>query len=104
RELVNSQVESEDERKTALDSLNTEQMYDDLRQGKTDDLDKLLPLIRAREQRAMAMTGLAIMLEKKGQHDEAGKLLDEARALAKVDIANEKESNALLAVMLGLAL
>src|SRR5947207_15203681 len=65
RELINSQIESEDERKTALDSLNTEQMYDDLRQGKTDDLDKLLPLIRAKEQRAMAMTGLAIMPEKK---------------------------------------
>jgi hypothetical protein len=104
RELINSQVESEDERKTALDALNNEQMYDDLRQGKTDDLEKLLPLIRAREQRAMAMTGLAILLEKKGQHDEAVTLLDEARALVKVDLTNEKESNALLAVMLGYAL
>src|SRR5205814_4438696 len=104
RELITRQIESEEERKTALDSLNSEQMYDDLRQGKTDDLDKLLPLIRAREQRAMAMTGLAVLLDKKGQHDEAVKLLDEARALVKVDLANEKESNALLAVMLGLAL
>ena len=104
RELINNQVESEDERKTALDDLNTEQMYYDLGQGKTDDLEKLLPLIRAREQRAMAMTGLAILLEKKGQHDEAVTLLDEARALVKVDLTNEKESNALLAVMLGYAL
>lgn len=104
RELINSQVESEDEKKTALDSLNTEQMYYDLSQGKTDDLEKLLPLIRAREQRAMAMTQLAIMLEKKGQHDEAVTLLDEARALVKVDLTNEKESNALLAVMLGYSL
>src|SRR2546425_8975 len=104
RELINSQVESEDERKTALDSLNNEQMYDDLRQGKTDDLEKLLPLIRAREQRAMAMAQLAILLEKKGQHDDAVKLLDDAHALVKVDLANEKESNALLAVMLGYSL
>ena len=52
----------------------------------------------------MAMSQLAILLEKKDQHDEAVKLLDEARALVKVDIANEKESNALLAVMLGYAL
>jgi len=104
RELINSQVESEDERNTALDSLNNEQMYYDLRQGKTDDLDKLLPLIRAKEQRAMAMAGLAILLEKKDQHDEALKLLDEAHALVKVDLTNEKESNALLAVMLGYSL
>ena len=104
RELINSQVESEEEKKAALDSLNTEQMYYDLSQGKTDDLKKLLPLIRAREQRAMAMTHLAIMLEKKGQHDEAVTLLDDARALVKVDLTNEKESNALLAVMLGYSL
>ena len=49
----------------------------------------------------MAMTWLAILLEKKGQHDEAVALLDEARALVKVDLANQKESDALLAVMLG---
>ena len=104
RELINSQVESEDERKTALDSLNTEQMYYDLNRGKTDDLEKLLPLIRAREQRAIAMSQLAILLEKKGQHDDAVKLLDDAHALVKVDLANEKESNALLAVMLGYSL
>jgi len=104
RELINTQVESEDEKKAALDSLNTEQMYYDLSHGKTDDLNKLLPLIRAREQRAMAMTQLAIMLEKKGQHDEAVTMLDDARALVKVDLANEKESNALLAVMLGYSL
>ena len=104
RELINSQVESEDEKKAALDSLNTEQMYYDLSHGKTDDLNKLLPLIRAREQRAMAMTQLAIMLEKKGQHDEAVTMLDDARALVKVDLTNEKESNALLAVMLGYSL
>jgi len=104
RELINSQVESEDERKAALDSLNSEQMYYDLSEGKTDDLDKLLPLIRAREQRAMAMAHLAIMLEKKDQHEEAVKLLDEARALVKVDLTNEKESNSLLAVMLGYSL
>ncbi|HMH42995.1 MAG TPA: hypothetical protein VK557_05895 [Pyrinomonadaceae bacterium] len=104
RELINSQIENEDERTTALDSLNTEQMYYDFSQGKADDLEKLFPLIRAKEQRVMAMTQLAVMLEKKGQHDEAVTLLDDARALVKVDLTNEKESNALLAVMLGYSL
>ena len=104
RELINSQIESEDEKKTALDSLNTEQMYYDLSHGQTDDLNTLLPLIRASDQRAMAMSQLAIMLEKKDRHEDAVKLLDDARALVKVDLTNEKESNALLAVMLGYSL
>jgi len=104
RELITSQVESEDQRKIALDSLAYEQMYYDISQGKADDLEKLLPLIRAREQRAIAMSQLAMLLDKKDQHDEAVKLLDDARAMVKVDLANETQSNALLAVMLGYAL
>lgn len=104
RELLNSQIENEDERKAALDSLNKEQMYYDISQGKADELEKLLPLIRAKEQRAIAMSRLAMLLEKKDQHDEAVKLLDEARALVKVDLANDAQSNALLEVMLGYAL
>ncbi|PYS23878.1 MAG: hypothetical protein DMF72_07890 [Acidobacteria bacterium] len=104
RELITSQLENEDERKVALDSLANEQMYYDISQGNADDLEKLLPLIRAGEQRAIAMSQLAMVLEKKDQHDEAVKLLDDARAMVKVDLANETQSNALLAVMLSYAL
>jgi hypothetical protein len=101
RELINSHIENETERKNALDMLDNERMYYDLREGKTDDLEKLLPLIRAKEQRAIAMAQLAMMLQKKGEHDEALKLLADARALVKVDLVNDAQSNALLAVMLG---
>ncbi len=101
RELINSQIENETERKFALEALDNAQMYYDIREGKTDDLEKLLPLIRAKEQRAMAMAQLAMMLQKKGRHDEAVKLLDDARGLVKVDLVNQSQSDALLAVMLG---
>jgi len=104
RELVNSQIEDNNERTGALDSLNSQQMYYDMSQGKTDELEKLLPLIGAKEQRAIATSELAVLLEKRGKHDEAVKLLDEARALVKVDLTNETQSNALLAVMFGYAL
>lgn len=101
RELINSQIGNDAEKRVALDALDTAQMYYDIREGKTDDLEKLFPLIRAKEQRAMAMAQLAIMLQKKGEHDEAEKLLDDARSLVKVDLANQSQSDALLAVMLG---
>ena len=104
RDLIEAQIENEDERKLALDSLNNQRIYYDISQGKTDDLEKVLPLIRAREQRAIAMVQLAMMLEKKDQHDEAVKLLDEARSLVKLDLTNEQQSNALLEVMFGYAL
>src|SRR5215471_2344112 len=79
-------------------------MNDDIAHGKTDDLEKLVALIRLKEQRATAMSELALLLEKQHQHDAAVKLLDEARALVKVDLMNEAQSNALLAVMLASAL
>jgi hypothetical protein len=100
RELVNNQIENEAQRKTALEMLDSEQMYYDMREGETDDLEKLLPLIRAKEQRATAMAQLAMMLQQRGQHDEALKLLDDARALVKLDLVNQAQGDALLAVML----
>lgn len=99
RELINSQIESETERNAALYVLVTDQMYYDISQGKADDLEKLLPLIQVKEQRAVAMSHLAMLLEKKGQHDEAVRLLDQARTLAKIDI--DGQSVDLFAVMLG---
>ena len=104
REFIDNQIQDDARKQIVLDSLDTEQMYQALNAGNSDELQKLLPLIRAREQRAMAMAELAILLEKKGQHDDAVQLLDDARAMVKVDLANEKESNALLAVMLGYSL
>jgi hypothetical protein len=103
RELLNN-LNDETQRKLALDALDQQQMYDDIARGKTDDLEKLVALIRVKEQRALAMSELALMLEKKNQHDAAVKLLDEARFLVKVDLANEAQSNALLAVMFACAL
>ena len=104
REFIDNQIQDDARKQIVLDSLDTEQMYQALNAGNSDELQKLLPLIRARELRAMAMAELAILLEKKGQHDDAVQLLDDARAMVKVDLANEKESNALLAVMLGYSL
>ena len=104
REFINNQIRDDARKKTVLDSLDAEQIYHALNAGNSEELQKLLPLISAREQRAMAMAELAILLEKKGEHDDAVKLLDDARAIVKVDLANTKESNALLAVMLGYSL
>ena len=102
RELINSQIENETDRKAALDVLATDQMYFDISHGQAEDLEKLLPLIHPKEQRAIAMSYLAILLEKKDQHDEAVELLDQARALVKIDM--DAQSSGLFAVMLGYSL
>lgn len=104
REFINTQVEDESRKKGLLDLLDTEQIYEAVYRGKSENLQKLLPLIRLKEQRALAMAELAILLGKRGEHDEAVKLLDDARSLVKVDLDSEKQSNALLAIMLGYAL
>jgi len=104
RDLVNSEINDGTARKLALDSLDAEQMDYDIYHGNADDLQKLLPLIRVKEQRAIAMTQLALMLEQKDQHEEAVKLLDQARELVKVNLTDDAQSNALLAVMFAYAL
>lgn len=104
RDFINKEIADESIKNNLLDSLNEEQIYSAVNRGKTEDLQKLLPLIRLKEQRALAMSELAILLEKQGKHDEAVKLLDDARLLVKVDLTSEKQSNALLAVLLAYAL
>jgi len=104
REFVNSHIDDESQKKSLLDSLDAEQIGYDVCKGKTEELQKLLPSIRLKEQRARAMAAMAIMLEKKGEHEEAVKLLDDAQALIKVDFKRDTQSNALLAFMLAYAL
>ncbi len=104
REFINNHVEDESRRKSLTDSLDAEQISFAAERGKTEELEKLLPQIRLKEQRARAMAELAILLEKKGEHDEALKLLDQAQALVKVDLRSETQSDALMAVMLAYSL
>lgn len=103
RAFINDNLEDESRKKSLIDSLDEEQIGFAAYQGKTEELQRLLPLIRLKEQRALAMAELAMLLEKKGEHDEAVKLLDDARVLIKVDFNSESQSNALLAFMLAYA-
>jgi hypothetical protein len=50
------------------------------------------------------MAEMALMLEKKGEHDEALKLLDEAQTLIKNDFSSDTQTNALLALVCAYAL
>lgn len=104
REFINNQIEDESRKRTLIDLLDTEQISEAMYRGKTDDLQKLLPRIRLTEHRALAMSELAILLEKQGQHDAAVELLDEARGLLKIDFNDQSKSNAMLALTLASAI
>jgi len=104
RETINSEIPDETQRKALIDSLDAEEIGNAVYQGKVDELQKLLPTIRLKEQRALAMAELAMMLEKKGRHEDALKLLQEARPLIKIDFNSETQSQAFLAVLLAYTL
>lgn len=103
REFVNTEIEDAGRRRSLLDTLDTEQIDEAVYRGNAEQLRKLLPLVRLKERRAQAMAQMAILLEKKGAHDEALKLLDEAQALIKTDLNSETQTDALLALVAGYA-
>jgi hypothetical protein len=100
REFIKSQVADESQRNNLNDLLDAQQMNLSLNQGNIEEAQKLLPSLRLKEKRALAMAGIAMMLEQKGKHDEALKLLDEAHTLVKLDLTSQSQSDALLAVLL----
>jgi hypothetical protein len=104
REYVETEIKDENSRRELLDALNTEQISAATNRGDADELRSLLPNVRVKEERARAMAAIAVLLEKKGDHDEALKLLSEAQALIRNDFSNDTQTNALLAVMAAWAL
>jgi len=104
REFINTEIPDESRRKTLLEALDTEQINIAIDKSDTEELQKLLPKIRQKEERARAMSELAISLEKKGKHDEALNQLNEAQTLIKTGFENNTQTNALLAVVSAYAL
>jgi len=104
RDFIKSNIEDESQRKSLTKLLDTNQISWAVNRGDIEELQKLLPLIGAKEQRAEAMAAIAMALEKKGAHDEAAKMADDALALVKVDLASQAQSNALMAVLLAYSL
>lgn len=104
REFVNTEIEDQSRRKGLLDALDTAQIELAANRGAAEELRKLLPQIRRKEERARAMTQIAMVLEKKGDHDEALKLLDEAQVLIRTDLNSETQTNALISLVAAYAL
>lgn len=104
RELINTEVEDEGRRKSLIDTLDAEQIDTAVNKGNAEELRKLLPQVRRKEERARAMVAIAVVMKKNGSHDEALKLLDEAGTMIKTDLSSETQTNALLALMAAYAL
>ena len=104
REFIKNEIEDDSLQRSLIDALDTEEITAATVRGDADQLRSLLPRVRRNEVRARAMAELAVVLEKKGDHDEAVRVLDEARTLIKVDFESETQSNALLALVAAYAL
>jgi hypothetical protein len=104
RQVINNEIDDDSRRKNLLDSLNSEEIEAMAFRGDTAGLEKLLPQVRRKEDRARAMAQLAVMLEEKGDHDGALKMLGEAETLVKTDFRSETKTNALLGLLYAYAL
>ena len=104
RDYIKNNIEDESQRKRVNNLLDENQIGWATYKGDIETLQKLLPLITVKTQRAEAMANIAMLLEKKGEHAEAAKMVDDAMALVKVDIGSEKQSNALMSVLLAYSL
>jgi tetratricopeptide (TPR) repeat protein len=104
RDFIKNEIEDDSLQRSLMDDLDTQQITAATVRGDADELRTLLPRVRRTEERARAMAEIAVVLEKKGDHDEAVRLLDEARTLIKVDFESETQSNALLALVAAYAL
>ena len=99
REFIKNEIKDDSVQRAMMDDLDSEQITAATVRGDADELRTLLPRVRRNEERARAMAEIAVVLEKNGDHDEAVKLLDEARTLIKVDFESETQTNALLALV-----
>ncbi|MCA1605178.1 MAG: hypothetical protein LC775_06840, partial [Acidobacteria bacterium] len=104
REFIKNEIEDDSLQRSLMDDLDTQQITAATVRGDADELRTLLPRVRRTEERARAMAEIALVLEKQGDHDEAVRLLHEARTLIKVDFESETQSNALLALVAAYAI
>ena len=104
REFVGKEVSDGDNRRKILDYLDGEEISTAAGRKQLDQLRKLLPKIERKEERARAMAALAILLKEKGEDAEAASLLDDAAGLIKTNLKDERQTNALLALMCAYAL
>jgi len=99
RDFVADEIKNDDERNLTLDTLDTEQINVAAGRKQLDNLQKLIPNIRRKEERARAMVESALMLKEKGEDAAAASMLDDAATLIKADLNSETQTNALLTLL-----
>jgi hypothetical protein len=103
REVINKQAMSSDARAQIIDSLDYQEISVVVLRREVEQLQKLLPKIRRKEERARVMAELALLLHEKGEKEEASTMLDEAATMLKTDLNDEKQTNALLTLLCAFA-
>ena len=104
RDFVNKEVSDKGERTRIFDYLESEEITAAASRKQIDVLRNLAPKIQRKEERARALAELALLLNEKGESAEASSLLDEAATLIKTDLKDDKQTNALLALLCAYAI
>lgn len=104
RDFVNKEVSDKGERTRIFDYLESEEITAAAGRKQIDVLRNLVSKIQRKEERARALAELALLLNEKGESTEASSLLDEAATLIKTDLKDDKQTNALLALLCAYAI
>ncbi len=99
RDSVAREVKDNDEQQKILDALDAEEIDATAGRRQLDNLQKLIPKIHRKEERARAMCELALLLKEKGEDTAAASLVDDAATLIKADLKSETQTNALLMLL-----
>ena len=104
REALSKQELDDSVREHAIDTLDYEEISSTAMRKQVDQLQKIVPKIRRKEERARAMAELALLLKEKGEDQEASTLLDEAATMIKTDLKDDKQTHALLTLLCAYAI
>jgi hypothetical protein len=99
RDFVSKEVSDSGERRKLFDYMDVEEIGMTAGRKQVDQLRKLVPKIERKEERGWAMVELALLLKEKGEDEEAASVLDDAASLIKMDLKDDRKTNALLALL-----
>lgn len=104
RQIVNEKLSNSSRRKTLLEQIESQSVWSAVMKGKVDEARQKLSRLKSKDERALALSYLAVNLALKGDKKTALQLLDEARSMTALKPRNALQLNAMMQIIRGYAI